>query len=93
MFQQSVAAIVFSLVALYLGYHSLHGLRGYYAWQEKKVIFLHLENQQKDLLNKKHMLQNQANLLQDNIDLDLLEQYMWRLFRNIDPEKKVILYP
>jgi cell division protein FtsB len=89
--QQIVASVVFGLIALYLGYHGLHGHRGYYAWQEKKITLLQLTKREKSLANKNHILKKQVSLLQENIDLDLLEQYMWKLFRNIDPEKKVIL--
>jgi len=52
-----------------------------------------LELKEKRLLHKLHALRVKVSLLQENIDPDLMEQYMWLLFRNIDPKKKVILYP
>ena len=88
-----IAALIFSLITLYLGYHSLHGQRGYYAWQEQKKILCLLEDREKRLLSKYHALKIKVSLLQDNVDNDLLEQYMWLLFRSVDPDRKVILYP
>jgi hypothetical protein len=93
MFQQSVAAAIFAMIALYLGYHGLHGQRGYYAWQEKKITLLHLIKREKSLAHKNRVLKKQVSLLQEKIDPDLLEQYMWKNFRTIDPQKKVILCP
>lgn len=93
MLSKVIATLIFSLITLYLGYHSLHGQRGYYAWQMRKQELGQLASKERKLLSQCHVLQVKVNLLQDNIDTDLLEQYMWMLFRHIDPEKKVILYP
>ncbi len=93
MLSKVITALIFALISAYLGYHGLHGQRGYYVWQEKKQILTQLESKEKRLLQKWHALRVKVSLLQENIDPDLMEQYMWLLFRNIDPEKKVILYP
>ncbi len=84
-------AAVFALIALYLGHHGLHGQRGYAVWQEKKIILAALEKKEQHVQSKHRILKNKVDLLQENIDNDLLEQYMWLLFRNLDPSKKVIL--
>ena len=93
MLSKVITALIFALISAYLGYHGLHGQRGYYVWQEKKQILTQLEIKEKRLLQKLHALRVKVSLLQENIDPDLMEQYMWLLFRNIDPEKRVILYP
>ena len=92
MLSKVISALIFTLISTYLGYHGLHGQRGYYTWQEKKNILAQLESKEKRLLGKLNTLRVKVSLLQKDIDPDLMEQYMWRLFRTIDPEKKVILY-
>jgi cell division protein FtsB len=84
-------AAIFTLIAVYLGHHGLHGKRGYAVWQEKKNVLVALEKKSKYISSKHRLLKNKVDLLQENIDNDLLEQYMWLLFRNIEPYKKVIL--
>lgn len=93
MLSKVISVFIFSLISAYLGYHGLHGQRGYYVWQQKKQILTQLETKEKRLLQKLHALRVKVSLLQENIDPDLMEQYMWLLFRNVDPEKKVILCP
>lgn len=93
MLPKVIAALIFSLISVYLGYHGLHGQRGYYAWQEQKKRIALLELQEKRLTAKYEALQIKVSLLQNNIDTDLLEQYMWMLFRHVDSDKKVIMYP
>ena len=91
MLRQGMMAALFALIALYLGHHGLHGHRGYAVWQEKKAFLATLEKKSHHLSGKHRILKNKVDLLQENIDNDLLEQYMWLLFRNLDPSKKVIL--
>ena len=86
-------AAVFTLITLYLGHHGLHGQRGYAVWQEKKILLAKQEKKSQQLCSKHHLLKNKVTLLKENIDNDLLEQYMWLLFRNLEPSKKVIICP
>lgn len=87
-----ISSALFLLIAGYLGYHGFYGQRGYYSWQQKKTQIEGLKQHYETLLVDKEKLQNKVNLLQNEIDPDLLEQYAWFLFRYVDPEKKVLLY-
>lgn len=75
----------------YFSYHAFHGERGYFAWQQKKV---HASALQKELIQfqaVKQSLSRKISLIHTHIDLDLLEQLAWLLFRAIEPNKRVIL--
>lgn len=79
-------------IASYLGYHSIHGQRGYYAWQQRKAQAATLQAEYVQLSLKKEMLLGKVKLMRDKIDVDLLEQYAWTTFQMISPKKKVFIY-
>ncbi len=75
----------------YFTYCTFYGPRGYFAWQEKKEHWEKVQQNFHQLQVQKKQLSQKIQLMQRDIDLDLLEQMGWQLFRYIEPDKKVIL--
>ena len=81
----------FLFFPFYIGYHSLYGSRGYFSLVEKKIECEELEKKYKNLCREKNTLEKKIELLQENIDSDLIEQYAWKLFRILDSKARVML--
>lgn len=86
-----ILSLFFLCVSGYLGYHGVYGQRGYNA---RRVLERKVSAAQKELaelqIQQTHLAQK-VSLMQKNIDLDILEQLAWNMFRYISPGKKVIL--
>ena len=88
-----LAIAFFSMLSFYFGYHAHHGPRGYMAWQSKKKHASHLQAEYAKLSHEKNRLVTKVGLMQEKIDLDILEQLAWSIFRLVDPKKTVMIIP
>ncbi len=86
-----ISCAFFLSIALYLGYHSIYGQRGYHVRRELEHKVVESQKHLAKLRSQQAQLAQKVALMQKNIDLDILEQLAWTMFRYVSPEKKVIL--
>lgn len=85
--------LFFFFLSFYFFYHGIYGTRGYIVKKNYQSRLVALNKELHQLSEERDRLANNVALLQRDIDPDLLEQLAWRLFRSIDPHKKVLMLP
>lgn len=89
-----ISALFLGGVGSYFAYHSIYGKRGYYVWQDNRIVWQEKERQLAGLEQTYLWLANQTRLLRDDsLDLGVLSQWLWEVGRKLDPNAKVILTP